>query len=397
MSRKGSTDRKKVAILFPSGVPYLDRILRGVTRFARDKGDWQLILSSEMSSLTLDAIEHWDGHGAFAHVTPTNREQARKLRIPIVNLSSYLADGGVPRVRVQEQQIGAAAGRHLLDCGFRRFAYYGLDDAWYSQQRGAGFAETVKAAGWPCSAHMAPAAVVGRQRDDLQWHHLEHWLRSLEPPVALMACSDQWAAAAMTVCRHIGLRVPDDVAVIGVNNDEITCQTCKPTLSSVARPDEQIGYEAADLLDRIMAGERPTATEVVLPPIGIVQRESTDVRGAENDHVKQAVRFIRENLQQGVTVQDVAQHVNASRRLLEYRFREHLGETPYQYICELQIDCAKAMLVSGRKQKLRDIGAACGFSDPQRFRLVFKRLTGMLPRDYRARANTSASMKTPDA
>jgi LacI family transcriptional regulator len=198
-----------------------------------------------------------------------------------------------------------------------------------------------------------------------------------------MACSDQWAAAAMEACHEVGLKVPDDVAVIGVNNDEITCEYCQPKLSSVIRPDYDIGYQAAAMLDLLMAGKKPPSTEVVLPPLGVARRDSTNQVAAENAYARRAALFIREHACEGIGVQDVLDHVAGSRRLLEYRFREHLARTPHQYIAEVRVEQAKRLLEQPEKILLSDITKTCGFHDLQRFRLIFKRLTGMTPRQYR--------------
>lgn len=383
--------RKKVAILFPLGVPHLDRLTQGIMDYAREHGGWTFVLATELRTPTLPALEHWDGHGAFAMVDPNNVELARRLKTPVVNLSSFLPAAPVPRVRVDDFEVGRKAARHLLECGFRRFAYYGMGDAWYARERGRGFIETVEAAGWTCSAHMPDTSPSGRQADNPEWKALAAWLRTLQSPFGLMACYDQWAVTAMETCQAIGLRVPADVAVIGVNNDTITCEYCQPPLSSVARPDREIGYRAAQLLDLMMSGRLRKSVDEALPPGEVVKRESTNISAVESDLVMKAIRFIRSDAHKGIGVPDVLRHVAVSRRLLEYRFREHLGRTPHQYLCEIRVENAKRLMKENGAMRLKEVSSACGFPELQRFRLVFKRLTGITPRQYRSQPQKSSA------
>jgi LacI family transcriptional regulator len=324
------------------------------------------------------------------------------LRFPLVNLSSSLQDSRTPRVRVDERTCGVMAAQHLVACGFSRFAYYGFAPAWYSAERGKGFSDTLEAAGHTCLSAASATSLDGRDRGKDEWKKLEAWLRTIPPPFGLMACSDQWAVAAMEACHEIGLKVPDDVAIIGVNNDEITCEYCRPKLTSVIRPDHEIGYQAAALLDQLMAGKAPRQMERVLAPVGVEKRGSTDVLAAENDYVRKAALFIREHVGEGIGVQEVLDHASGSRRLLEYRFREHLGRTPYQYICEIRVERAKQLLETPGKMRLKEISQACGFHDLQRFRLVFERLAGLSPRQYRIKAAANPPLPnggapTPDS
>ena len=380
------TKNRKVAIVFPLSVPHLERLTRGIMDYAAERGRWTFVLSSELHDPSVAGLSKWDGHGAFAMIDRQNVQAARRLRIPVVNLSCSLEQAGLPRARIDEQRVGVVAAEHLIECGFRRFAYYGFEPAWYSSEREKGFATAVKDAGHEFVRYSSLSGLGGRDRGDDEWKRLEFWLKTITPPFGLMACSDQWAIAAMEACHEIGLKVPDDVAVIGVNNDEITCEYCQPKLSSVIRPDHAIGYQAAAILDRLMAGKKPPRSEVVIPPLGVAKRGSTELLAAENAYARRAALFIREHAAEGIGVQDVLRHVSGSRRLLEYRFREHLGRTPYQYIAEIRAGQAKRLLEQPEKMRLSDITRACGFHDLQRFRLVFKRLTGLTPRQYRAKA-----------
>jgi LacI family transcriptional regulator len=284
---------------------------------------------------------------------------------------------------VDQEAIGRLAAEHLLDCGFRRFAYHGLERVWSSEQRKQAFIKHVSRRGGECSVLEVPSSI-GRRHSWSDWQEpLQQWLKTLKPPVGLMAVHDRRATMVLDACGRVGLRVPDDVAVIGADNDEVSCEICHPPLSSIARNDWRLGREVAMLLDRLMSGKRAPKSDVLVPPEGVVRRRSTDVVAIEDPHVAVVVRFIQEHLSQPFGMESLAPLVPISRRWLTYRFRECLGLTPHEFICRARVDLARQLLAGARRLPLKEISSACGFSEPRRFRVVFQRLTGTTPAEYR--------------
>ena len=212
---------------------------------------------------------------------------------------------------------------------------------------------------------------------------LEEWLKTLECPVGVMAVHDHHARMVLDACLRLGLRVPQDVALIGFENDEVACQFGQVPLSSVARNSWREGYEAAALLDRLMAGRRPPKRDILIPPEGVVARRSTDMAAIENPHVAAAVQFIREHLEQPFNVKILEQHMSVSHCYLYYHFKQCLNCTPHQYINRARIQRAKELLADPNKLKLHHIARVCGFSETRRLRLVFRRLTGQTLAEYR--------------
>ena len=306
----------------------------------------------------------------------------RQTGLPVVNFSGSLRGAGLPRVMVDQQAIGRQAAEHLLDCGFRRFAYHGLERVWSSELRKKAFVEHVLRRGGECSVLEVPSSI-GRRRSWHDWQEpLQQWLRTLKPPVGLMAVHDRRATMVLDTCGRLGLRVPDDVAVIGADNDEVSCEICHPPLSSIARNDWRLGREVAALLDRLMSGKRPPAADVLVPPEGVVRRRSTDVVAIEDPHVALVARFIHENLSQPFGMESLAPLVPISRRWLAHQFKECLGITPHEFICRARVERAKELLTRPKKLPLKQISSACGLSEPRRFRVVFQRLTGTTPAEY---------------
>ncbi|MBN2295823.1 MAG: helix-turn-helix domain-containing protein, partial [Pirellulales bacterium] len=186
-------------------------------------------------------------------------------------------------------------------------------------------------------------------------------------------------------CSRLGIRVPDDLAVIGVGNMETTCEFCRVPLSTVERSGRRVGYEAAALLHRLIDGEDPPEDDILIQPEGVIRRASTDVVAVDEPHVAEAVRYISEHIDEEFGVETLERIVPVTRRWLEHQFKKHLRCTPHEFICRARVEKAKQLLCGEDNLTMRQISQACGFRDPHRFRLVFRRLTGMKPTEYRGK------------
>ena len=375
---------RQVALLFPMGQRHHAHRLQGITDYARHVGNWTLSVNPEPFNVSIESLAGWRGSGAIVLVrTARDLQMARAKGIPVVNISGVLRQGGLPRVLVDDLAIGRLAAEHLLECGFRRFAYYGIANAWFAAQRGQSFVERVEQVGGVCSVLEAPLNFDARN----PWHRgrktLEKWLSTLEPPVGLLAVHDYRASVVIDACIHLGLRVPEDVAVIGVCNEEAICELCQIPLTSIPIAGREVGYQAAALLDRLMLGEAPPRDEILLPPTRPVKRRSTDMITAEDAHVAAAARFVREHMDQVPDVAALERVVPVSRRVLERRFRKFFHCTPHQYLCRRRVDRAKQLLDGADNLPLWKIAEACGFTETRHLRLVFHRLTGITPTEYR--------------
>jgi LacI family transcriptional regulator len=379
-----------VALAYPVAVPWTALFMRGVIDYAAQHGGWILTTSpptltgAEEHAISVYSLKGWPGDGAIAAIcTRAEAEAARHLGIPVVNLGGAMRDPGLPRVMADPRAIGSMAAEHLLERGFRRLAYCGTRGLWYSHERAIGFAQRAAQAGVSCEVYQAPRFSNPRAAWQERVAPLERWLRSLELPVGLLAVHDYRARALVDQCSRLGLKVPHDVGVIGVDNDPTVCEFCRPTLSSVSRNAWRMGYEAAALLDRLMDGEGPPGRETLIAPDGIVARQSTDTVVVDDPHVAAAVHFMRDHLGESFGIERVIERVSISRRQLELRFRRALACTPHAYLCRLRIEKAKGLLAGGGDMKMRNVAAACGFPCPERMRLVFQRLTGLTPLEYR--------------
>lgn len=370
---------KRVGFAFPLGVPYLERMLTGVLDYTRVQGDWVITRMHEQFGNPLEQLAAWDGDGAIVAIwSGPNITTALELKIPVVNVVGHQDEATIPTLRMDHEEAGRMAARHLIQQHFSRFGFYGSKGAFFSQARAAGFTETIRQAGFPCSLLETWRGNTNKTRQQL-----EHWIKTLTPPVAVMACTDLRAWALADTCQRIGLKVPDDVAIIGVDNDPTACNFCTPPLTSISRNDHELGWRAAELLDKLMSGQPAPAAPILIQPDGVVQRQSTDTLGIDDPVVASCVQYAREHLDEPFGAERLDEHAGLSRRQLEYRFHKCFGTTPYAIISKLRVERAMIKLKASNALSLSDIAAACGFSDLRHFRHSFERITGQSPAQFR--------------
>ena len=375
---------RQVAVAFRGGVPHLARLLSGITDYAQKCGDWTLSFSPETLTISMKNLQGWPGDGVLALLhTEDEAGAARELGIPVINISGGLAATDLPRVVVDYRMIGRLAAEHLLERGFRRFGFYGVDDRWHSHERQIGFVERLQQEGLECSILQVPGGFDTPQPWHCWMRPLEDWLPKLELPVGLLAVHDCRAAILVDTCLRLGLRVPEDVAVVGIDNDPLACEFARVPVTSVSRNDRRVGYEAAALLDRLMSGQPPPAHDVKIPPDGIVRRRSTDTLAIEDPDVKRAVQYVIEHVAEPFGVEALEKLVPFSRRSLEKRFKKCVHCTPYEYINRVRVRRAEDLLTGTTRYTLGEIAQACGFNDTRRFRLIFQQVTGLTPAECR--------------
>jgi LacI family transcriptional regulator len=388
--------RKRVAFAFPSVFAYLERVSRGIMDYARQHCDWSFTRVPEMLNPAVDWLRHWPGNGAFILViNETDARLARALCFPVVNLAGRLADPGLPTVTVDYAATGRLAAAHLLERHFQRFGFCGTRDQWFSEQRREAFSEQVRRAGHRVAVLEFDDLFSSTSHWTNQEEMLDRWLRRFRPPFAIFACSDLRAIMVNDACQRLGLRVPQDVALIGVDNDQVACELCEPPLSSVARNNWQVGWEAAALLDRLMRADSPALPPPLrVPPEGVVARRSTDTLAVEDAHMAELTSYVRLHLQEPFGVERLVERSKMSRRLLETRFKECLGRSPHTFITEERVELARKLLAAPEKQTLTEIAAACGFSELRRFRSAFQSVAGVSPTEFR-RGVTQDPKATP--
>jgi LacI family transcriptional regulator len=380
----------KLAILYPASVPWFARCLDGIQRYAREHGEWHFVSSpptlsgAEESALTVRNIKGWKGDAMIVATNdPRELRAAAKMGIPVVNFAGGQRDSfGIPRAMVNHFQAGSMAAAHLLDRGLRNLAFFGWSRLWYSEQRRQGFFERAAADGIKCASFLRPAAEDSQMSWPTRIAGPAKWLLSLPRPCGIFAVHDYRAQFLIEICAESGLRIPEDIALIGMDNDETICEHSSPTLTSVSRNSERIGWEAMALLDRMLQGER-RVDDVVIEPDRIVARQSTDRQYCSDPLVQSAVDFVRENLSARVNIARIAERLGISKRTLEMRFRESVGTSPHEFFTKLRVLHAQTLLQMPKKRTIQQIAVECGFGTAATVHATFRRLAGQSPARFR--------------
>ncbi len=371
--------RKAVALLIETSNAYARGILSGIMAYVRQHKPWSIYLPElGRGDIPPQWLSRWNGDGIIARIE--TREIARavaRTRLPVVDVSAGRYIKTLPWVETDDEAIARAAVDHLLERGFRRLAYCGEPRFNWSRGRSEQFRRLVAKAGAEC--HVYEAASPTDRRD------LAAWVLSLPKPVGVMACYDIKAQQLLDVCRELGVAVPEEVAVLGVDNDPLLCSLTTPPLSSVIPNTHRTGYEAAALLERLMGGDRVAPSAHLIPPIGVETRQSTDVLAIGDRDIAGAVRFIREHACDGATIADLLKVVPLSRRVLEARYRKATGRTPHEDLVRFRIDRVKQLLAE-TDHSLERIAALAGFDHPEYMSVAFKRETMQTPGAFRAGA-----------
>ena len=289
---------------------------------------------------------------------------------------------GVGTVITDEAERARLALEHLVTRGFRKFAYFAPPSNRYSKNRGDAFIRAVDELSYECHEYQ-PGYRAGRKIGwEEQQRRVNRWLASLPRPIAILAVDAHHARQLAEICHFAGVRIPDDVAILAGDTDELLCEVSTPPLSSVSVACERLGHEAAAMLHRMMAGEDPPKEPVLIAPHGVVSRQSTDVLAIDDPAVVRALRYIRTHAHHGIVVEDILREVPISRRSLEIQFRSYLGRSPAEEIRRVRLERGRQLL--GRRElSITEIALACGFSNATRFGVAFRKSFGTTPRAFR--------------
>lgn len=367
----------RIMVLVNVATGYGRDVLRGISVFSRHRPHWQLGIvpidgqSQPAFEAGLDGLVI---QGFHRRVT----DHVARLGIPAVNVGDSMDGHRLPSIISDHVKIGTLVCEAFLERGFRRMAFLGEAEQFYAQRRFEGFHKRAHEAG--LSVHAFWLDGNDGQRERL----MSAWLASLPRPIGLATCHDGLARMTAQVCHRMELTVPRDVAIMGIDNDELLCQLSDPPLSSVAVAGDRIGYEAAALLEKIINGEPAPARVGLVPPVGVVRRRSSDVLASDNHLVNEAAAFIWRFATQPIGIDEVARQVGVSRRSLEQHFDQTLGRTPVSVLRHARLERIKDMLVS-TDMPLSRIAGESGLADSASLSRFFRRETGMTPSQFRRR------------
>ncbi len=391
MTRMG-TDKKsgdgvrKVALLIETSNRYGRDLLYGVRDWMRESERWAIRFTEQGRRAPLPTwLKDWQGDGIIARVdSPQIAAALRRTRLPVVDVSAERFSSEFSRVSIDNGAVARLAAEHLATKGFLDFAYCGDRRFLWSRQRGVEFRRCLAEKGRRCVDFGEPAGTA-KPGSDAEIRAIARWLKGLPKPVGVFACYDGRALQVLEACQLLGLHVPDQVAVLGVDNDELVCELANPPLSSVQPNARRSGYEAAALLARLMGGEKKAVAPThQVQPVRVVERQSTDVVAVADVKVAAALKFIRLHACEGMDVGDVLRAVPMSRTRLEQKFKALLGHSPHRQLVQQRIARVKHLLAES-KIAISEVAEQAGFDNASYLSVAFRRETGLSPFAYRAK------------
>jgi LacI family transcriptional regulator len=379
--------RPQVLLIFQTRFEECTAMLKGVAHYERNHQVWIGFLDDEARAERDPQwlrSKHWAGV-ISRHTTPALVQTCAELKLPLVDLNDTAPFPGVPKIRPDNVALGHLGAEHFIERGYQHFGFVGFANHGWSRERRDGYAEALRLAHKECQVFDVdyPGNLTPFW-DTQQIDALVEWLKPLSKPIGVMACNDMRAQQVLTAAHACGIMVPEEVAVLGANNEPIRCEIAYPPLSSVSPNAFQSGYKAAEVLADLMSHRQPVSYDLRIEPIGVATRPSTDVLAIDDRIVTTALSFIRQRACLGLTVEEVVKVAHASRSQLEKKFRRYLGRSPQAEIRRVQVAKIKQLLVE-TDYPLKRISEMAGFEHVEYMSVVFKRITGDSPGSFRKR------------
>jgi len=394
MTRNSRTNRH-VGVLVETDDTWGRNVVEAVCRFGRDAG-WTLLIAPRDGQGRLRLPKVWDGHGVIASLRnhPMVRH-VKRLGIPVVDVSMMIKkDDWLARVATDDQARAELALEHLRSRGLENFACYAPPIGRYSDVRSDAFQSAVEASGSTCAMYASD------DEDASGWltnyTKARQWLAKLPKPLGVFAADPYPARQLVEICAAASIRVPDDVAVLSGDDDELLCHVASPQISSIELASHRIGETAATLLQRLMNGGAVPKATTLIPPLRIRPRHSTDILAIDDPEIAAILRFIRQHAREGISVADIVRSFPVSRRTLELRFREKVNRSPAEEIRRARFEHVRRLLLDTKKSIANiayETGFASGASLSQAFQQHFHETPGRFRESRRAPLATESAAR----
>jgi LacI family transcriptional regulator len=372
---------KRIVLLVETSREFGRQLIIGIARYSRLHGPWSFYKELICLKSSIPHLTSWKPDGIIMRDSLIKNELI-DLKIPtiLVQHDSAYSDK-LPIVITDSKSIAKMAGEHFIERGFKNFAFCGFDHYEWSNYRKDYFCQYNAEAGFKTHVYKSP-----RKKKIIDWEteqrHVCDWLKTVPKPVGLLACNDDRGQHILEVCKRLDFRVPEDVAVIGVDNDPMICELGDPPLSSIALNVESAGYEAAKLLNQMINHQKIEGKQINVSPTHIVQRQSTDLLAVDDPEVAAAIRFIKENAKNKILVKDVVKITRISRRALEQRFRKTVHRSIYDEIRQVRVELISKLLIE-TDFPISHISSLFNFTDVEHISRYFKKEKGIGLREFR--------------
>lgn len=386
----------KILLLTDFSSGYSRNLLKGIVRYSKEVGNWSFqrmplyyrMLYGENG--VVEWAKKWQADAIIAQLTDVNIELLNDLNIPIIVQNYRDRNKAVSNLTGDYFNTGVMAAKFFLNRGYRNFAFYGFKGAIWSRERADGYSHEIEKQGYKL------AVLENDNKDKEEWSYnhtvLGNWLQSLPKPVALFACDDHFALQISETCNVYNINVPDDIAILGVDNDDLLCNISDPPLSSIVLDVENGGYNAGKLLHQLITKEITEPFNIVVNPLIIERRKSTEKYAVSDKNIRIILNYIEKNYANHLSVEELVKQVPLSRRVLEKKFKEETGESLYQYIQNYRIDQFTRLLIT-TDYSLFEAALQSGFENYKNVSRVFRKYKSLSPAEYRKRYKCNSSVE----
>lgn len=376
----------KILLLIDYSSEFSRRLLRGVVQYSKEHGQWIFYrLPSYYKSLygnegIVKWATEWKADAILAQWDNEESQILKSLDIPVI-LQNYKERSSIfSNLTGNYIGTGKMAANFFAQKRFRNFAFYGNRRVVWSRERAEGYQREVERIGGNYFYFET------ENLDESQWNQdhieLEKWLMALPKPVALFACDDSFALQISELCKINNISIPDDLSLLGVDNDELICNLSDPPISSIVLDVEKGGYEVGRLIHQLMTRDKKKPTNIIINPVRIEQRQSTEKYNISNKYILQVVKYIEENFTSEISIESLTQLVPLSRRNLEVKFKKELGISTYQFVLSCRVELFANLLITTNRT-LFELAFESGFNDYKNISRIFKKFKGYTPIEYR--------------
>ena len=386
----------KILLLTDFSSGYSRNLLKGIVRYSKEVGNWSFqrmplyyrMLYGENG--VVEWAKKWQADAIIAQLSDVNIELLNDLNIPIIVQNYRDRNKAVSNLTGDYFNTGVMAAKFFLNRGYRNFAFYGFKGAIWSRERADGYSHEIEKQGYK----LAILENDNKDREEWSYNHtvLGNWLQSLPKPVALFACDDHFALQISETCNVYNINVPDDIAILGVDNDDLLCNISDPPLSSIVLDVENGGYNAGKLLHQLITKEITEPFNIVVNPLIIERRKSTEKYAVSDKNIRIILNYIEKNYANHLSVEELVKQVPLSRRVLEKKFKEETGESLYQYIQNYRIDQFTRLLIT-TDYSLFEAALQSGFENYKNVSRIFRKYKSLSPAEYRKRYKCNSSVE----
>ncbi len=386
----------KILLLTDFSSGYSRNLLKGIVRYSKEVGNWSFqrmplyyrMLYGENG--VVEWAKKWQADAIIAQLSDVNIELLNDLNIPIIVQNYRDRNKAVSNLTGDYFNTGVMAAKFFLNRGYRNFAFYGFKGAIWSRERADGYSHEIEKQGYK----LAVLENDNKDREEWSYNHtvLGNWLQSLPKPVALFACDDHFALQISETCNVYNINVPDDIAILGVDNDDLLCNISDPPLSSIVLDVENGGYNAGKLLHQLITKEITEPFNIVVNPLIIERRKSTEKYAVSDKNIRIILNYIEKNYANHLSVEELVKQVPLSRRVLEKKFKEETGESLYQYIQNYRIDQFTRLLIT-TDYSLFEAALQSGFENYKNVSRIFRKYKALSPAEYRKRYKCNSSVE----